>query len=406
MTMLNMPVRISEWLLLLVKSQRSIAYLLFDNELTLTNAGGELEYYGLEDIRHGHSVASQLPFLEGLLPLAESPFFLQSLGMPSGHVADVHLFSEEKLTWVVLLDVTSEHDTAQKIQQKAYDMTLLSQREARLIAKLEAAHKDLTLAHAELAESRDELLRMHNRLKRELRDAESYVLAILPPPVSTPFGVDWVFVPSTELGGDSFGYHWIDSEHFAIYLLDVCGHGVGPALLSMTVANTLRSGAALNTDFRTPEAVLSALNRAFQMDHHNNLYFTIWYGVYHRPTGTLRYASAGHPAPILVTGAKDQRGNAKPLSGSGLPVGLLPVAEYQTEECVLAGPARLFLFSDGTFEILQPDGTLLKFEAFEEALTRAVPEGTSELEELLHFAQKAHGSENLDDDFSIIRLTL
>jgi phosphoserine phosphatase RsbU/P len=148
------------------------------------------------------------------------------------------------------------------------------------------------------------------------------------------------------------------------------------------------------------------LNQAFQMERQNDLYFTIWYGVYHRPTGRLRYASAGHPSPILVSGARDQRGKMKPLSATGLPVGLSPVAAYQSQECTLAGPARLFLFSDGTYEIARPDGTLLEFKAFEEALTRAVPEGASELEELLHFAQEVHGSETLEDDFSIIKMTI
>jgi phosphoserine phosphatase RsbU/P len=309
--MLDIPDRISEWLLLLVKSQRSIAHLLINNELVLIKAGGELEYYGLADLKHQHSASDQLPFLEGLLPLSETPFLLQSVGMPGGSVADVHLFADEDRTWVVLLDVTAENDHARKIQQKAYDMTLLSQREARLIAKLEAAHKELTLTHRDLAESRDELLRVHNRLQQELHDAERYVLSILPAPVAEPIAVDWLFVPSTELGGDSFGYQWIDGEHFALYLLDVCGHGVGSVLLSITVANTLRSGALQNTDFRRPEAVLGSLNQAFQMENQNGLYFTIWYGVYHRPTGTLRYASAGHPPPILVSGAREQRGKAE-----------------------------------------------------------------------------------------------
>ena len=224
--------------------------------MALIDAGGELECYGLADLKHQHPAADQLSFLEGLLPLEEAVFLLQSVGMPSGRVADVHFFAQDDSTWVVLLDVTEEHDNARKMQQKAYDMTLLSQREARLIAKLEAAHADLTLAHNELAQSRDEILRIHDRLQHELRDAERYVLAILPAPVEEPFAVDWLFVPSTELGGDSFGYHWIDTEHFALYLLDVCGHGVGSALLSLTVANTIRSGALLNTDFRMPEAVL------------------------------------------------------------------------------------------------------------------------------------------------------
>jgi len=404
--MLDIPDRISEWLLLLVKSQRSIAHLLIDNELVLIQAGGELEYYGLGDLEHGDSASDQLPFLEGLLPLAETPFLLESVGMPGGSVADVHLFADEDRTWVVLLDVTAEHDHARKMQQKAYDMTLLSQREARLIAKLEAAHKELTLAHRDLAQSRDELLRVHNRLRQELHAAQHYVLAILPAPVAGPIAVEWLFVPSTELGGDSFGYYWIDGEHYALYLLDVCGHGVGSALLSITVANTLRSGALQNTDFRRPEEVLSSLNQAFQMENQNGLYFTIWYGVYHRPTGTLRYASAGHPPPILVSGAREQRGEAKSLSAVGCPVGFLPDALYVREECTVVGPARLFLFSDGAYEIEQPDGTMLESEAFEEVLTRAVPEGSSELQELLHFVRDFHGSEDLDDDFSIIKMTI
>src|ERR1700683_3202984 len=181
--MLEIPDRLSEWLLLLVKSQRSIAYLLLNNDLVLIQAGGELEYYGLADLTHQHSASDQFPFLEGLLPLAETPFLLPSVGMPGGTVADVHLFADEEMTWVVLLDVTTEHDLARKMQQKAYDMTLLSQREARLIAKLEAAHQELTLAHRELAQSRDELLRVHTRLRKELHDAQHYVLAILPAPV-------------------------------------------------------------------------------------------------------------------------------------------------------------------------------------------------------------------------------
>jgi phosphoserine phosphatase RsbU/P len=404
--MLDIPDRISEWLLLLVKSQRSIAHLLIDNELVVIKAGGELEHYGLADLKHQHSASEQLPFLEGLLPLAESPFLLESVGMPGGSVADVHLFADEDMTWIVLLDVTAEHDHARKMQQKAYDMTLLSQREARLIAKLEAAHKELTLAHRDLAQSRDELLRVHNRLRQELHAAQHYVLAILPAPVVEPIAVEWLFVPSTELGGDSFGYQWIDGEHYALYLLDVCGHGVGSALLSITVANTLRSGALQNTDFRRPEAVLSSLNQAFQMENQNGLYFTIWYGVYHRPTGTLRYASAGHPPPIVVSGSREQRGEAKSLSAVGCPVGIVPDAEYERHECSLAGPARLFLFSDGAYEIMRPDGTLLEFADFEEVLTRAVPEGASELEELLHFAQNVNGSKDLDDDFSIIKMTI
>src|SRR5207253_2946332 len=119
-----------------------------------------------------------------------------------------------------------------------------------------------------------------SRLKLELTEAEHYIRSILPPPTVTPPAVEWRLQPPTELGGDSFGYHWVDPDHFAFYLLDVCGHGVGAALLSVAAINVLRSASLPGVDFGDPGLVLSALNEAFPMEKQNNLYFTIWYGVW------------------------------------------------------------------------------------------------------------------------------
>jgi serine phosphatase RsbU (regulator of sigma subunit) len=404
--MVDLPPRISGWLLELVRSQRAVAHLLVDREQILKHSGGDLGHYGLADVEPGQPAAQQLPFIEGLLPLAESPFLLRSMEMPGGRVADIHLFAEEDATWIVILDVTAEHAEARKTQQKAYDMTLLSQREARLRARLQATHEALTAAHRELAASREALLATHNRLQQELRDAERYVRAILPAPIAGPFSVDWLFVPCTELGGDSFGYHWIDPEHFAVYLLDVCGHGVGSALLSVAACNTLRSGALPATDFHAPEAVLGSLNHAFQMEKHGDLYFTIWYGVYHPRSGRLRYASAGHPAPMVVSGPNEARGDVVSLRAQGPPVGLSASARYRSEECRLAGPARLFVFSDGVYEISSTDGSMLGAAAFAEMLARPAPPGASQLTELLRLVREVRGNNVLEDDFSIIRISI
>jgi sigma-B regulation protein RsbU (phosphoserine phosphatase) len=72
--------------------------------------------------------------------------------------------------------------------------------------------------------------------------------------MSGPLLTDWSFIPSASLGGDSFGYHWINADHFAVYLHDVSGHGWGAALLSVSVINVLRSHALPKTDFRDPPA--------------------------------------------------------------------------------------------------------------------------------------------------------
>ena len=143
------------------------------------------------------------------------------------------------------------------------------------------------------------------RLKRELDDATTYVKSILPEPESKPYPIDWVYTPSTELGGDAFGYHWIDDDHFAMYLLDVCGHGVGASLLSVAAINVMRNGSIAQTDFRDPAQVLTRLNNMFLMERQNNMYFTLWYGVYHAPSRLLRHASGGHPAALLVHNQAD-----------------------------------------------------------------------------------------------------
>jgi len=404
--MLDLPARISNSLFALVQTQRAVAHLLVDDTQTLVQAGGHLDHYGLSGLRCGEPACDQVPLLEGLLPLAETPFLIRSMEMPSGRVADVHFIADESAVWILLLDVTAEHDEARRVQQKAYDMTLLSQREARLIEQLESANQELTRAHRELAESREALLRTHHRLQQELRDAERYVRAILPAPLTQPFALDWRFVPSTELGGDSFGYHWIDPEHFALYLIDVCGHGVGAALLSVAVADTLRSEALPRTDFRKPGEVLAALNQAYQMARHDELFCTVWYGVYHRDAGLLRYACAGHPPAILVSGPRDCAGQGRSLAAAGPCVGISAAASYREEQCSLGSPARLFVFSDGTFEISRPDGSQMAFSDFTDMITRPVEEGECELDRLLDYARQVHGGETLEDDFTILRMAL
>ncbi|MGH8772386.1 MAG: PP2C family protein-serine/threonine phosphatase, partial [Burkholderiales bacterium] len=392
---LDLPASVSESLVSLICAKRDLAYLLVDSSQTLVRAGGDLSHFGLAQVELAKPACSQVLFLEGLLPLGETPLLISSMEMPSGQVADVHLYSDREGVWVLLLDVTTERDAARRVQQKAYDMTLLSEREARLIAQLEGANRDLKKTHDELNESREALLRTHRRLEQELHDAARYISSILPQPVRTPLIADWRYIPSTELGGDSFGYRWLDDRRFALYLLDVCGHGVGAALLSVAAINTLRSEGLPNVDFRAPARVLTALNQAYPMEKHNDLYFTIWYGVYDQVMRQLEYAAAGHPPAILVAERPDGGRRIDKLQGKGPALGLVPEAIYHSQQCSLPHPSRLFVFSDGTFEVRKLDGSMLDFDEFVNVLVQPAKSesGESELDRLLNFVRELHGQE-------------
>lgn len=253
------------------------------------------------------------------------------------------------------------------------------------------------------------LQRSQAALKAELLEAERYVTSLLPQRLSEgPVQTDWVFMTSTDLGGDSLGYHFLDEEHFAIYLLDVCGHGVGAALLSVSAMNVLRAGKLADADMRDPAAVLSALNEVFDMDKQNQMYFTIWYGVMHLPSGTLRYSSGGHPPAVLVHPQPGAERGVELLSTPGMVIGAMPGMEFGAGEVKVSAGDRLYVFSDGVYEVNYADGSgMMTVEAFAAELHRRAcsgEEGTPH--RMVEWVRQQQGRDDFEDDFSLCEFTL
>jgi class 3 adenylate cyclase len=149
-----LPAQVAARLQALTFADRAIAWLRVDDALTLVGAGGDLAAYGLGALCLGAPAIEQAAFLEGLLPLVETPWLFPSVELAvdreKGRVADLHFWSDELGVWVLLLEVTSERDATRRLQQKAYDVTLLQEKESALNRRLEAAHAELRVQSAEL----------------------------------------------------------------------------------------------------------------------------------------------------------------------------------------------------------------------------------------------------------------
>jgi sigma-B regulation protein RsbU (phosphoserine phosphatase) len=241
-------------------------------------------------------------------------------------------------------------------------------------------------------------------LETELAEATEYVKSLLPLPVNNPLSIQFTFLPSRQLGGDCFDYNWLDADTLAIYLLDVAGHGLKATLPSISVLNLLRSRALKDLNYYQPSEVLAALNNTFQMNYQNDKYFTIWYGVYNRVSRQLTYSSAGHPPAIILSGNSPTHTEVKRLKTPGMPVGMFPEAKYTDAYCQIEKSSILYIFSDGSYEITQSNGTLWSLEGFIQILISLQYSVDNQLDYILDYLINLNSKETFEDDLSILQV--
>ena len=240
-------------------------------------------------------------------------------------------------------------------------------------------------------------------LEAELAEAAEYVSTILPEPLIHPaLSIDVCFIPSRQLGGDSFDYFWLDNSHLVFYLLDVSGHGLRASLPSLAVVNLLRSRGLSNVDYYQPNSVLKGLNQAFQMSDRNDKYFTIWYGVYNRQNRNLTYSSAGHPPAILLTPATQT--TEQRLKTPGVPVGMFPNIKYVNASCQIAANSSLYVFSDGIYEVEQQSNSHWGLDRLINLLKKYQQTPERDLKRLLQYVRSWHPNFQFDDDLSILQI--
>ncbi len=230
-------------------------------------------------------------------------------------------------------------------------------------AQMEAANKKLTDAYSIIT--------------KELKVAARMQQSLLPNYKSVAnVDFDWLFLPSQFVAGDILNYFKLGQNSIGFYVIDVSGHGVSAAMLSMTLTKFLtsyslyggplidRSGSGGQLKIRPPKEVMGILNKEFQSDNDDFQYFTMLYGVIDSEKSQVRISQAGHPYPFLSTKSDIRR-----IGDGGFPVGMIPDAEY-TESCFDFSPGdRLTLYSDGLTECHNNEN-----ELFSEDRLRAILE--------------------------------
>ena len=322
-----------------------------------------------------------------------------------------------RYTYLIMLTGRSETaDLVAGMEAGADDFLAKPFDRNELRVRLHAGQRIIQLERS-LAARNQELSKANDRMKRDLEAAAEVQRALLPRIASDALRVHfaWHYEPCDELGGDIFNVLPLDDGCVAMYLLDVSGHGVPAALLSVTLSRFLATSDADSSGLlqgqahsgvrmaRRPERMACQLNQRFPMSGNNGRYFTMAYAVLEPDSGLLRYVLAGHPSPILM-----RRGQSpQELTGGGLPVGMFEEAEYEEYSVQLKPGDRLYFYSDGITEARNAQGAMLDAEGLmqfvEEAYKHPMPESIASILEKL---RRWCGPVSLADDISLLAFEL
>lgn len=137
------------------------------------------------------------------------------------------------------------------------------------------------------------------------------------------------------------------------------------------------------------------------MDRQNGNYFTLWYGVFHRPSRKLTYASSMHPPALLFQGPERV---ATELATSNSILGAVSGLPFLSESTTLSPGSELFIYSDGAMEVSDETGSLIPFSSFVENLRPAQQVPGESLDRAVYFVAQYNSKNTETDDFSMLHL--
>ncbi|MBN1510096.1 MAG: SpoIIE family protein phosphatase [Sedimentisphaerales bacterium] len=270
-------------------------------------------------------------------------------------------------------------------------------------------------AFARIDRQNQDLSQANLRMKQDLDAAARVQRTLLPEgfPNVQGWRFAWSYRPCDELAGDALNIIRINDRLIGLYLLDVSGHGVPAALLSVAVTRSLHSpqagaaslvaGPGTNPEAVGPAEVVSRLNSLYPMESNGGHYFTMIYGLLDVRTRQLRFTVAGHPGPILATSGEPPRR----LDVRGLPIGMIESARYDEAVVELRPGDRLYLHSDGLNEEINAQREEFGDERLLNAVANSGALGLDEVvESLVQSVVVWRGEDHLRDDVSILAIAV
>ena len=266
-------------------------------------------------------------------------------------------------------------------------------REAGLLLR---NHVETVLEFLKKSESDSEF---HRILRNDLENAKEVHRAFFPrkKPLIPGLACETFYRPARDIGGDYYDFLPLQADHWGIAIGDVCGKGIGAALLMASLQASLRAQAMHSySDLSTLIADVDRLVLAASPKH---LYASLFYAEYDATTRLLRYVNAGHNAPMVLRWESNQCKVFR-LEPSGTPLGLLESSQFTSTAFQLEKGDLFVAYTDGITESENARGEPWGQERLESMLRACRNCGPTQiisriLGNVLPFAEECHQKDDM-----------
>lgn len=286
-----------------------------------------------------------------------------------------------------------------------FQSLVLSVRFSKAFVENERLNENLELTvekrSKELSETMDNLKILNKQNLDDLTIAQNIQVRLVPTQFTDYNNLEFssIYLPMDQLGGDLFDYYIIDEHRIGCMILDVCGHGVPAALITIMAKILFHNGFRETTD--TKELIEYVNNQLYDTIKETGDYLTAFLCIIDTDKMQLEYCNAGHNEIYIINDGKIKH----ILENSAPVVGVLPDLEFPTEVIDLTNDDRLVLYTDGVVEAMDINRNLYGIDRFKQQMNSCYKLSGSEfilnlISDIMHFK----GHSDASDDIAIIAI--
>ncbi len=277
-------------------------------------------------------------------------------------------------------------------------MVIDSPEEGQVWGRIIADHIGAALSNARAFNELEKVTAEKERIESELKFAKLVQEGFLPqePPSFPNYDFAAEMLPAKYVGGDFFDFIPLKNNRMGIVLGDVSGKGVSAALYMARLLSDFRYIAQADP---TPENVLQQVNQIVCERSRHGMFATAIYLLLDRSTNKLQISNAGHH-PALLKGIAQ---NIREVGQSGgIPLGILPDAQYSSEEIQLQEGDLALLYTDGATEPFNENRESFGLDRLHQILQKSNDSPRKMIVEMQKAIEKYTHKVTLQDDLTLL----